>query len=333
MGDLLVLRGSDVVAALGADMGGIVDAVAAGYLALHRGEAVMPPSPFLRFVEGKPERVIGLPAYLKGDAPIAGIKWIASFPGNVARGIDRASAVIVINDLETGRPDVLLEGAVISATRTAASAALAARVLHPGPDDVGVIGCGPIAWQTVRYLSATGRLGGTLLTYDLDPERAERLAGRAVDAGLVRAARGVSRPEALFDACPITVIATSAIVPHLDPDLAPESTVLHLSLRDLSTRVIRGATNVVDNVEHVLQANTSPHLASLELGHRAFIHATLAELLLGEREARPAGRPVVFSPFGMGVLDLAVARPVIDRCRAADRGVRVPDFFASAWDG
>jgi 2,3-diaminopropionate biosynthesis protein SbnB len=330
MDDLLVLRADDVAAAMGHDLMMTVEAVEAGYLALHRGEVVMPPSPFLRFVEGKPERVIGLPAFVKGDAPIAGIKWIASFPGNVARGIDRASAVIVVNDLDTGRPNVVLEGARISAARTAASAALAARALHPAADDVGVIGCGPIAWQTVRHLAVVGRLGDRLTTFDLDRERAQTFARRAVDLGLVRAAAVASGPEEAL-ARPISVLATSAIVPHLDPQLAPEATVLHLSLRDLSPRCVRAATNIVDVVEHAVSANTSLHLASLEDGHHDFVHGTLAQILTGEVPPRPAGRPVVFSPFGLGVLDLAVARRVILQCTAMDLGVRVPNFFGSAW--
>jgi ornithine cyclodeaminase len=334
MDELLILRAEDVVSTLGDDMAAVVESVAEGYLTLHRGLAVMPPSPFLRFVEGRPERIIGLPAYLKGQHPIVGIKWIASFPGNLSRGIDRASAVIVCNDLETGRPDVILEGAIISATRTAASAALAARELHPGvPDEVGVIGCGPIAWQTLRYLRTVGRLGRRLAVVDLDPARGQAFAEKAVQAGLVDEWRAAPSSVDLMEQVELSVLATSAILPHLDPQLRPEQTVLHLSLRDLSTRCVAQAANTTDAVEHVLQAGTSLHLASEELGHHRFITGTLAQVLEGEAPARVEGQPAIFSPFGMGVLDLAVAGPVIARCRAAGRGVKVPSFFGSAWAG
>lgn len=333
MDDLLILRADDVVAALGDDMTGIVDAVADGYLTLHRGEAVMPPSPFLKFVEDKPERIIGLPAYLKGDKPIVGIKWIASFPGNVQRGMDRASAVIVVNDLETGRPNIVMEGAIISATRTAASAALAARELHSGRSTVGILGCGPIAWQTLRYLHTVERTGDDLVLFDLSDERARAFGDKAVAAGLVKRWSTASSGESLVEKCPLSVLATSAIVPHLDPDLPAHHTVLHLSLRDLSVQSILGATNVVDGVDHVLQARTSLHLAQLEVGHHDFVHGSIAQVVSGEVSGRPPGKPVIFSPFGMGVLDLAVAGPVIDRCIATDRGVRVPSFFGTAWAG
>ena len=87
--------------------------------------------------------------------------------------------------------------------------------------------------------------------------------------------------------------------------------MLHVSLRDLSPEIILGSTNIVDDVEHCLKADTSPHLAEQRLGNRDFVDGTLADVMDG-RVALPADRPVVFSPFGLGVLDLAVGKHVYD---------------------
>jgi ornithine cyclodeaminase/alanine dehydrogenase-like protein (mu-crystallin family) len=90
---------------------------------------------------------------------VDGLKWIrsdqiSSFPENVAAGTPRASAVLILNDQDTGYPFACLEGSIISATRAAASPALAARALSAGrsrPTRVGFFGVGLIA----RYIQTT----------------------------------------------------------------------------------------------------------------------------------------------------------------------------------
>ena len=110
----------------------IIDVVAEAYLEHQRGESHCPPSGFLRFADRPDDRIISLPARVRhGGADVAGVKWISSFPANRARGLPRASAVIVLNGLGSGVPVACLGGALISAARTAASAALGARHLHP----------------------------------------------------------------------------------------------------------------------------------------------------------------------------------------------------------
>jgi ornithine cyclodeaminase/alanine dehydrogenase-like protein (mu-crystallin family) len=97
----------------------------------------------------------------------------------------------------------------------------------------------------------------------------------------------------------------------------PESTLLHVSLRDLSADAVLQADNVVDDIDQVLQENTSVHLAEQRLGRRDFIRATLADVIAG-KPARMAGKPSLFSPFGLAVLDLAFAEQVTRHCAAQD---------------
>ena len=87
--------------------------------------------------------------------------------------------------------------------------------------------------------------------------------------------------------------------------------MLHVSLRDLAPQIVLGATNIVDDVEHCLKADTSPHLAEQLTGNRDFLTGTLDDVMTG-RVTLPTNRPIVFSPFGLGVLDLAVGKHVYD---------------------
>jgi ornithine cyclodeaminase/alanine dehydrogenase-like protein (mu-crystallin family) len=98
-----------------------------------------------------------------------------------------------------------------------------------------------------------------------------------------------------------------------------------VSLRDLAPEILLASTNVVDDVDHCPRADTSPHLVEQRTGDRSFVQGTLADVLDG-RVAVPPDRPVVFSPFGLGVLDLAVGRYVYDQV-AGTGGLRVVDDF------
>ena len=79
----------------------------------------------------------------------------------MAAGIPRASAVLILNDPATGYPFAVLESSIISATRTAASAALAAHALtrtRGRPAPVGFVGAGLIAHYVHTFLAATADL-------------------------------------------------------------------------------------------------------------------------------------------------------------------------------
>ncbi|MEW2268347.1 2,3-diaminopropionate biosynthesis protein SbnB, partial [Streptomyces sp. NPDC047868] len=121
-----VISGTQVHEALHGRESEIVDLVEAVYRLHGEGDSVNPPSYFLRFPDRPSSRIIALPASIGGPVGVDGLKWVSSFPGNTASGLPRASAVLILNDHDTGYPFACLESSIISATRTAASAALAA---------------------------------------------------------------------------------------------------------------------------------------------------------------------------------------------------------------
>jgi ornithine cyclodeaminase len=103
---------------------------------------------------------------------------------------------------------------------------------------------------------------------------------------------------------------------------------LHLSLRDLTPEVILRSENIVDDVDHVCRAETSLHLAEQVAGHRDFIAGTLADILAGRRDRREGASGVtIFSPFGLGVLDLALASLTRDLAVDHRHGQRIDNFL------
>jgi N-[(2S)-2-amino-2-carboxyethyl]-L-glutamate dehydrogenase len=308
-----------------------IDVVRDAYLAHAGGKSVNPDSYFLRFPEKPDCRIIALPAYLGDGFGVAGIKWIASYPGNVPRGFPRASAVLVLNSYETGFPFAILEGSIISASRTAASAVLAAYWLNGRTRrarSLGIVGTGLIARYVYEFLIDTGWEIDEVRLFDASPRESVKFREAACLPGRHRSIRIERDVEGVLRASDLIVFATVAPAPHVsDPGLfAHGPVVLHLSLRDLAPEILLSSRNVVDDVEHVMKANTSPHLAEQRTGNRDFVTGTLAEVMQGRRSA-DRDRPIIFSPFGMGILDLAVGKWIYDRAVADGRARRVPDFF------
>src|SRR5438876_5122650 len=143
--ELSIINGKTVNDIVRAHRPECMDVVKHAYLAHARGQAINPHSYFLRFPEKPDSRIIALPAFLGDGFAVAGLKWIASYPGNVRKGFPRASAVLILNDYETGYPFAILESAGLSAARTAASAALAAYWLNGRSrkaQSLGIVGTG-----------------------------------------------------------------------------------------------------------------------------------------------------------------------------------------------
>jgi ornithine cyclodeaminase len=329
--DVLIIGAPEVEAALKGREESVLDAVQKAYETHSRGDSSLPHSSFLRFPDSDKDRIICLPAYLGGDYQLAGVKWIASMPDNVARGMERASAVMILNDRVTGRPGAVIEGSIISKQRTAASAALASRVLAPGePEAIGFVGCGPINTTVSQFLATVWPNVSRLMAFDLDTARAE-FFGLALLAQRPGADfRVAASLEEVLSECPMVAFGTTATTPYVDDlDACPAgATILHISLRDLKAGAILSNHNIVDDLDHVNRASTSIHLASVQEGHTDFVHSTLGDILLGKANLPERDdRKVIFTPFGLGVLDLAVADLVQTTVAEHGGGTLVKSFL------
>jgi len=326
-----VISGAQVQRALAGREKQIVELVEATYRLHGAGDSVNPPSYFLRFPDRPTARIIALPASIGGPARVDGLKWISSFPQNVAAGIPRASAVLILNDHDTGYPFAVLESSIISATRTAASAALAADRLTRGrtrPTRVGFFGTGLIARYIHTFLAGTGWSFDEIGVHDLSTASAAGFRDHLERSGTTARITVHDTAEQLIRSSDLVVFATIAGQPHVT-DMSwfdHNPLVLHVSLRDLAPQIVLASTNIVDDVEHCLKADTSPHLAEQLTGNRNFVHGTLDDVMSG-RVTVPADRPVVFSPFGLGVLDLAVGKHVYDEVVRAGELHVIDDFF------
>jgi len=327
-----VVPGTAVRRAIDENRQRVFETVEMAYRLHASGNAINPDSYFLRYPDRPSSRIIALPAHIGGSIQKSGIKWISSFPENNAGNLARASAVLILNDGATGYPVACIEAALISATRTAASAALAAERISPDPfmGSVGVIGTGIIARATIEWLVFRGWNFSEVNLFDLDPNGSEQFSDWLSDEYDIRAVNHHRLDGAVSDSS-LILFTTTALAPYLDNEklFDHNPTVLHLSLRDICPNVILEAQNIVDDVDHCLKARTSVHLAEIESGNRDFVAGTLVDVL---ENAVPLDldKPRIFSPFGLGVLDLAVGDLVLEAAKSSGDAIAFPDFFSNS---
>lgn len=302
------------------------------YIQHEEKETTNPPSYFLRFPDKPKSRIIALPAAIKNNPRVAGIKWIASNPDNFKEGLERASAVIILNNYDTGYPYACLEGSAISAIRTSYSAAAAAGsfIQHKKAETVGVMGTGRIAFNILKCLDLNQWDIETLLLYDTLDTRVDdfiKLLSKN-NIRFSRVAQKVTNKNKLLKESALVIFTTTAAEPHVSDInlLKKEAVLLNISLRDLSPEVIINSNNIVDDIEHVLQAKTSPHLTQEKYKTEAFINGTIGDFLRGSIDL-DKNKVTVFSPMGLGVLDIAISDFVYEKLKDQESTIKINNFF------
>lgn len=333
---MLILQAHEVLELLDQRRSQVIEVVREAYMAHADNRTVVPHSLFLRCGEENADRIIALPACLRDDEGGGlGVKWISSFPGNIARGMRRASGVIILNSISTGQPEAILEASAISAYRTAASAAAAVDCLrHPAePATLTLVGCGVINFEITTFVRLVCPSVQEIVLYDTDRHRSERFGERVRTAFPSMSVTVAPSSRAAMEGSCLISIATTAVRPHIDTlsMAAPGALVLHISLRDLTSAAILSAWNVTDDPAHACREQTSLHLTAQQTSHTDFIHAAIGDILTGRAPAPYGdGRPTVFSPFGLGVLDIAVARLIARQAIEQGSGLQLSGFLPAA---
>lgn len=302
----------------------VVEIIEDVYLKNSSKQTINPDSYFLRYPNSK-NRIIALPASIEDENSISGIKWISSFPENISLGLDRASAVFIANDRKTGYPIACLEGSLISSLRTAASALIGAKYLHPNGNTIeqlGVIGCGLIAFNTIKLLKKYGWNIKRISLTDLSSERSDLFKNKIKNFSSSIIVEDLEKNISSSD---VILFATSAAVPYFKNQLSLKHnpTILHMSLRDISPEIILQAQNVADDIDHSVKAQTSLHLAEQIVNNRNFITEDISDFI-NKKSKIDMNRTRIYAPFGMGILDLAIVRAILDEEPAT---VDVSNFF------
>jgi ornithine cyclodeaminase/alanine dehydrogenase-like protein (mu-crystallin family) len=244
-----------------------------------------------------------------------GVKLVALTPGNRARGLPFIHASYVLFNAETQAPEAVLDGAALTALRTAAVSGLATRHLaNPDADRLVLFGAGVQAGAHLDAMRAVRPIERvTVVSRSTGP--AEALAARAAATGLHAS---VGDAAAVAGANLVCTCTTSAD-PLFDGSVLPAG--CHVSAigsyqphtRELDTETIRRGRIVVESRDVAL-AEAGDLLIPLDEGAIDVGHviADLAELLRGADVRRTADDVTVFKGVGMAFEDLVVAKAVVD---------------------
>jgi 2,3-diaminopropionate biosynthesis protein SbnB len=286
-------------------------------LACHaNGDVVQPLKPYLRPKgrdrEQESGRFIAMLAFVGGDIQAVGVKWIASMPNNINRGMPRASGLVVLNDPLTGVPIAVMECATLSARRTAAVAALSVDLLGPiGGRHVAIIGAGPINAEVVTALGSRTRGIETVYIFDPRRDRAEALKAIAERSGLV--ATVCDSIESTVASANIIITATVGAKRYIQAKwLGATWLIIALSLDDFEPEVLLSAEKVIcDDFEQSAREEKLLHeLVRDGRFGRQQLYAELGEIVVGRKRGREYGERIYVNPMGMAIEDIAVAAAV-----------------------
>jgi len=215
LGTVLYLSRKDVETA-NLPMWEIIDALEAIFKEKGTGRTEMPPKPG---IHPRPDGFIhAMPAYIP-SLQSAGMKWVSGFPENPKRGLPYIMGLLLLNDPDTGIPIAIMDCTWITAKRTGAATAVAAKYLaRPDSFTVGIVACGVQGRSNLEALTCLFKIE-KVKAYDLYPEIAERYA-REMSKALNLDVEPVKRlPEAVKG---LDLIVTSGpILKHPKPLIEP----------------------------------------------------------------------------------------------------------------
>jgi len=313
---LLYLSQADV-ASVGLTMAEIIAVLEGMFREKAAGRVEMPPKPG---IHTRPDAFIhAMPAYIPAlDA--AGLKWVSGYPENSRRGLPYISGLLVLNDPETGIPLVVMDCVWVTAMRTGAATAVAAKALaRPESEVVGILGCGVQGRSNLEALCVLFPIR-QVRAYDIDSDAQRRYVqemGERFDVEVLP----VDEPRQAVMGCDIVVTAGPILkVPHATITAGWMEEGAFASLVDFDSywhpdamrEADKFCTDDVAQLEHYRQVGYFQHIPP--------VYAELGELVAGHKPGRetPTERTMACN-LGLALDDMATA-PLIYR-RALEKGI------------
>lgn len=254
-------------------------------------------------------------------------KLNANFPGNSTRALPTIQGVVVLSDARDGRLLALMDSMAITALRTAAATAVAAKYLaRQEADAMLVCGCGAQAAAQLRALLAV-REPERIFAYDLDVKKAQAFAASLT--GELGVTIEVTTDVCKARECAIVVTCTTARRHFLLRDMVSPGTFVaaigadHEEKQEIDPELMAHAMVVTDLTSQASVIGDLHH--ALTAGKMAVedVHAELGEVVAGRKRGRASDDEIiVFDSTGTGLQDVAAAIATWRQALAAQAGTQ-----------
>ncbi len=308
---LLVLNRADLDS-LGLTWSEIIDVLDDAFRQKAQGLVQNPPKPKVSPREGS--FVHAMPAYLGGSDRV-GLKWVAGFEGNSAKGLPYIHGVVIMNDPDTGRPIALIDGSWITEMRTPGVSGVTLRHVPGDPRHLAIVGCGV---QGRRHLEVALHVhpGITHVSaYDPDADTVLRMFADLADDRSTRVA--ASAEDAVAGADLVVTTVNRPMHPTIDCAAAdPDALLLPVDYDDaMAPAAFRDAAfYCVDDIGQYDSVADRIHFFDVPRPD-----AQLADVVAGEVTVPDRGRRM-FLNMGIAMDDVALGALVLDRASAAGVG-------------
>ncbi|MCE3272623.1 MAG: ornithine cyclodeaminase/mu-crystallin [Ramlibacter sp.] len=264
---------------------------------------------------------------LEDAAPWFAAKVNANFPMNPARsGLPTIQGAVLLFHAGDGRLLAVIDSTALTALRTAAATAVAARYLaRPSSRTLLICGCGAQALEQLRALSCVTGVD-TVLGFDLDGGQVRAFAA-AAERATGRVVQVVGDLEAAVRRSDIIVTCTPAKHSFLRRDMVAPGTFVaavgadHEDKQELAPDLMAAAKVVTDFTDQACRIGDLHHAIAAGAMQAGDVHAELGELAAGLRPGRTGEDEItIFDSTGTGLQDVAAAIAVYQGAlRAADR--------------
>ncbi len=313
----------DDVESVGLEMAVVVDAVESVFREKGEGRLEMPPKPGIHPVQDS--FIHAMPAYVPGMGA-AGVKWVSGFPSNLQKGLPYISGLLILNDPETGIPTCVMDATWITAKRTGAATAVAAK--HLAREDsrtMGVLGCGVQGRTNLEAMLVVCDSLEHVKAYDTDHKALYKYADEMKSQHGITVTT-VGSPKNAVEGCDVVVTA-GPILKHPTPVIEPkwfEEGAFACPL-DFDSYWKDAAMHAADKFCTDDRAQLAYYQTVGYFGGIPEVHADLGEVVTGRRPGRESDSERTMSMnLGVAIEDMATAVRVLGKAKAKGIGTWLP---------